>query len=131
MSSLGDRHPEAEVTGITYFELAASFIDDVRESETGGMAHAGEFETSLMLHLHPDLVGDDRAATTWETAYDEAPKDMFEGGPLATYRTFDEYSASGAVGAPELAAAEKGEEIFARLGDELEALLETVHAECR
>lgn len=131
VSELGDRHPEAEVTGVTYFDLAAPFVDKVRESDVGGMAHAGEFETSLMLHLYPELVGDDREATTWETAYDLAPKDMFDGGPLAAYRTFDEYSATGAVGAPDLATVRKGEQLFDGLRDELGALLTAVHEQCR
>ena len=131
VSTLGDAHRRSEIVGVTYFELAAPFVDEVRESDPGGMAHAGEFETSLMLHLRPELVGDDREGTAWETAYDHGPTDMFAGGPLATYRTFDEYSATGAVGAPELATAEKGERLFDGLREELAALLTAVHEECR
>lgn len=131
VSTLGDAHPDAGVVGVTYFELATPFVDEVRESDPGGMAHAGEFETSLMLHLHPELVADDREGTMWETAYDRAPADMFAGGPVEAYRTFDEYSATGAVGAPELATAAKGERLFDRLGDELADLLAAMHEECR
>jgi creatinine amidohydrolase len=50
-----------------------------------------------------------------------------ESGSLSVYRTFDEYSESGAVGDPALASAEKGAEIYERLGDELETILTEVH----
>jgi creatinine amidohydrolase len=59
--------------------------------------------------------------------YERDRRDLLEGGPLSVYRTFDEYSASGAVGDPHLATAETGEQIYERLGDELEDLLATIH----
>jgi creatinine amidohydrolase len=128
VSTVGDAHPGAEVSALTYFELAADFIHEVRESDTGGMTHAGEFETSLMLHLEPDLVDTDALeATPLDEPYDRAGQDLFEGGPLSVYRTFDEYSASGAIGDPHLATAEKGARIYDTLGDELADLLSTIH----
>ncbi|WP_435181341.1 creatininase family protein [Halorussus sp. AFM4] len=126
VSTVGVAHPEAEILGLTYFQLADSFIDEIRESELGGMAHGGEFETSLMAHLRPDLVSDGDA-TYWEEPYDRAGDDLLHGGPLSVYRTFDEYSETGAIGDPELASAEKGEAIYELLGDELAVLLRTVH----
>jgi len=75
-SIVGDAHPDAQVLGLTYFELAERFIHEVRESETGGMAHAGEFETSLMLHLEPELVDADAMEGTYmEESYDIRTKD--------------------------------------------------------
>lgn len=127
-SIIGRDHPEAEVLGLTYFSLAESFVDDVRESEPGGMAHGGEFETSLMLHFHPDLVRTDRiAGDLLDEPYDHALADMFVPGPVSVYRPFDDYSASGAIGAPELASAEKGRELAEGLVAELAALLGDVH----
>ena len=128
VSTIGEAHEDVEVLGLTYFQLANDFIDDVRESETGGMSHAGEFETSLMMYLRPELVHEDRIeATMLEEPYELGTKDLVESGPLAVYREFEEYSASGAIGAPELADAEKGEVIYESLGDELEALLYEIH----
>jgi creatinine amidohydrolase len=132
VSVVGDAHPEAEVLGLTYFELAASFVHEVRESDTGGMAHAGEFETSLLLHLRPDLVDEDAIeGTPMDEPYERDGRDLLESGPLSVYRTFEEYSASGAVGDPHLATAETGAAIYERLGDELEDLLATIHARNR
>ena len=120
---------DAEVLGTTYFTLATDEIDSLRESEIGGMAHGGEYETSLMLHLRPDLVADIERpdATMWDEHYEWGGSDLLEGGPLSVYRTFDEYSASGAIGAPELATAEKGARIYDIVTSELAAVLVAIH----
>jgi creatinine amidohydrolase len=128
-SIIGDAHPAAEVLGLTYFQLAESFIHEVRESDTGGMAHAGEFETSLMLALRPELVDTDAMEAEYmDEPYELGDQDLHESGPLSVYRTFDEYTESGAIGDPHLATAEKGERIYELLGDEIETLLEAIHA---
>lgn len=127
-SVVGTDHPDVEALGLTYFTLAESFIDDIRDSDVGGMAHGGEFETSLMLHLRPDLVRRDRLEGTYmDEPYEHGGKDLLEGGPLSVYRPFDEYTESGAIGDPALASAEKGAEIYERLGDEMEDILTEIH----
>lgn len=127
VNTIGTAHPSVEITGLTYFDLADSFIDEIRDSKSGGMAHAGEFETSLMLHLREDLVDQNREAEYFDRSYDLAGDDLVEGGPLSIYRPFEEYTESGAIGDPDLASAEKGTEIYTRLGDELETLLRSIH----
>lgn len=131
-STIGTELPDVEVNAVTYFELAAPFIDDIRDSDAGGMAHGGEFETSLMLHVCPELVDEDSLqGTPLDEPYEWGLQDLVEGGPLTTYRPFDAYSESGAIGDPTVASAEKGEAILELLGDELEALLEAIHAQNR
>lgn len=127
VSTVGQSHPDREVTGVTYFQLAKSFIAEIRESDTGGMAHGGEFETSLMLHLYPDLVREEDADAEYlDEPYERGIQDLLVGGPLSTYRPFAEYSDSGAIGDPSLATAEKGAELFDRLGDELAEIFQHV-----
>ncbi len=120
---------DAEVLGTTYFELASDRIEALRDSETGGMAHGGEFETSLMLALRPDLVGDssERDGETLDEQYQWAGQDLLDGGSVGVYRSFDVYSDSGAIGLPEKASAEKGERIRSIIGEELASLLRTIH----
>lgn len=126
--SVGASHPDAEVSGLTYYTLAPAVIEEVRDSPVGGTGHGGEFETSLMLHLYPDLVDMDRAeGTNMDEHYQLARKDLFVGGPLSVYRSFDEYSPSGAIGDPTLATAEKGEQFFTGLCEALSALFEAIH----
>lgn len=127
VSTVGGAHPDAEVLGLTYFELAASFADEIRESDPGGMAHGGEFETSLMLHCHPESVRDDADAEYLEDPYDHTNEDLLVSGPVSVYRPFDEYSDSGAIGDPGLASAAKGERFFDGIVDELSDLLSEVH----
>jgi creatinine amidohydrolase len=120
---------DSEVLGTTYFTLAADEIESLRDSETGGMAHGGEYEISLMLHLRPDLVAEaaQREGTVWDEHYDWAGSDLLEGGPVAVYRPFEDYSETGAIGAPELASAEKGAEIYDVVTSELAALFAAIH----
>lgn len=130
VSTVGTKHPDAQVLGLTYFQLAASFIDEIRDSELGGMSHGGEFETSLMKHLRPELVGEGDAQYYHEP-YEHGGEDLVKGGPLSVYRGFEEYSHTGAIGDPDLASAEKGEAIFELLGDEMEFILTQIHEENR
>lgn len=127
-STIGVEHPDKEVLSVTYFTLAAPFVDEIRDSDPGGMSHGGEFETSLMQHLHPELVSDDEMeAPLLEEPYDHALDDMMATGVLSVYRSFDEYTDTGAIGAPEDASPEKGGALYDGIGDELEALLRQVH----
>jgi creatinine amidohydrolase len=126
-SEVGRAHPDVEALGATYFELATDLVMEVRDSDLGGMAHGGEFETSLLLHLDPDLVGEEMPAEHWDEPYELGGDDLVQGGPLAVYRSFAEYSESGAIGAPSLASAEKGERLYEGLTDALAALLREVH----
>ncbi|MDZ7700731.1 MAG: creatininase family protein [Halobacteriales archaeon] len=130
--SIGADHPDVEVTGLTYFALAAEIADDVRDSAVGGTGHGGEFETSLMLHLHPELVDMDRAeGTMMEAPYEHSRTDIFHGGPLSVYRPFTDFSDSGVIGDPTLGTAEKGERLFEHLRAEHAALFEAIAAEAR
>jgi creatinine amidohydrolase len=119
--------PDTEVLGLTYFELAAEFVDDVRESDLGGMAHGGELETSMMLHLHPELVDEERMqATHWESEYEQAPTDLLDSAPLHVSLDVEAWSETGAMGDISRVSAQKGEVLFEGFVDELEALLRTV-----
>lgn len=132
VKTIGEGTKNSTIHGLTYFHLARRFIDDIRESDLGGMSHGGEFETSLMLHLRPDLVKTDVIeGTPRKRVFEHESKDLMEGGELSTYRSFDEYSSSGAVGKPELASSAKGEEIFDRLGSEMRTLLMEIHGQHR
>lgn len=84
-----------------------------RSSPIGGMGHAGELETSLMLHLKPDLVHMERVVD--EVEFISTPSyymDWVEGGTLVANPPWDDDSATGAYGAGSLASAEKGEVWF-------------------
>jgi len=128
VSTIGEENDDVEVLGLTYFRLANEFIDDIRESDIGGMSHGGEFETSLMLYLRKDLVDETSIdAQPLEEPYERGTQDLVDSGPVHVYREFEEYSSTGAIGEPEFASAEKGESIYRLLGDEIESFIQEIH----
>lgn len=89
--------------------IGAEALAKHRTSAIGGMGHAGELETSYMLHLRPDLCHMDRAVD--ETDFVATPSyymDWIEGGTLIASPPWDDDTATGAYGAGSHATAEKG-----------------------
>lgn len=130
VKTVGANHPEVEVLATTYYYLAEPIAEELRDSEYGGMSHAGEFETSLMLYLEPDAVRESEYAVDYREepkgGYDRAFHDFFSHGPLSVYRAADAREGPGTTGDPTLASSEKGEAIYEFLIDELAALLEKI-----
>ncbi len=85
-------------------------LEKYRRSPIGGMGHACELETSLILHLRPDLVHMERVVD--ETDFVATPAyymDWVEGGALVANPPWDDDSRTGAYGAGSLGTAEKGQ----------------------
>jgi creatinine amidohydrolase len=112
VQSIGGEFP-VNVATIDYWNFAAGKVAELRESPAGGMAHACEFETSVMLHLRPESVRTELIARE-----SPAPRfslerlDLFERAPLTAHWNTDDVSSSGVLGAPDLATAEKGRAFF-------------------
>ncbi|MEZ4555413.1 MAG: creatininase family protein [Caldilineaceae bacterium] len=78
-------------------------------SAPGGMGHAGELETSMLLHLRPDLCH--MARVVDETDFIATPNytmDWIEGGALVANPPWDDDTATGAYGAGSVATAAHG-----------------------
>lgn len=89
--------------------IGSAALDKYRTSKIGGMGHAGELETSYMLHLRPDLCQMDRVVD--ETDFVTTPDyymDWIEGGSLVANPPWDDDTKTGAYGAGSHATAEKG-----------------------
>jgi creatinine amidohydrolase len=128
VSEIGSAHPEVEILGLTYFELIADLVETILKSGVGGMAHGGEFETSVMMYLYPELVDIDKmSATYWDEHYELSGDDLVIGGPVSVYRPFEQYSDSGAIGDPEVANADTGKQLFDGVTKTLGNLLIEVH----
>jgi creatinine amidohydrolase len=124
---LGVKLEGVEVAEITYFDLAGDAIEEVRAGDTGSAYHAGEFETSLMLYLYEEYVDLDAAVDDPVTPLSEySPRDMFEGGPLGTRKSYEQLTEDGARGEPTLATAEAGERLFDAVCEELASVLSAV-----
>ncbi len=93
--------------------LAKKEIQQVRQSGRGGMAHAGELETSVYLHLDGERVQFDKARKDIgmpESGY--IWMDLMEGSPVHLMDHWTRFSKSGVYGDPTLATAEKGKIVF-------------------
>ena len=85
-------------------------LSQFRRSSIGGMGHAGELETALILYIHPelvrtDLIEDEMDFITTSSYY----MDWVEGGALVANPPWDDDTRTGAYGAGSLARAENGE----------------------
>ena len=101
------------VTAASYWDFALEFIKEWRTSLPGGIDHACEMETALMLHLFQELVKKEAIKDArWfpETKY--LTGDLTIGGVVATAFSLDEISSTGVAGSPEAATALKGQELF-------------------
>lgn len=94
----------------TYWNLAAAEFTAIRESPAGGMGHACEMETSILLARHPELV-DTAKAVRGGPSPERGFKtiDMLQGEAFFMINEFDEFSDTGVIGMPDFASAEKGE----------------------
>jgi creatinine amidohydrolase len=108
------RHgPEISAVGVTYWHLIREEIKAIRETPMGGMGHACELETSILLALSPDSVRSDRMqAGGLDRGTQFVSGDMFESGCVSVTRPFDKLSPHGGLGDPKTASAEKGERIL-------------------
>ncbi len=80
-----------------------------RESPLGGMGHACELETSLMLYLRPGLIHLERAVDEMDFITTPSYKmDWIEGGALIANPPWEDDTRTGAYGAGSLGTAEKG-----------------------
>ncbi len=97
---------------VTWWELAPQALAELSESGIGGVGHAGEFETSLMLHIAPDLVNQDliiKGAN--QPTYPWAEADMLRSSQAKLYRSMFEMTPNGVFGDPTKASADKGQKI--------------------
>jgi creatinine amidohydrolase len=108
----GERHPNLFcATSFLYLSgpQGVEALQARRQSPMGGMGHACELETSLMLHIQPGLVHMDRVVD--EIDFISTPSyymDWIEGGALIANPPWEDDSATGALGAGSLGTAEKG-----------------------
>lgn len=105
-------YPRAILTGAAYWELAAGELAALCVGPRKSMGHACELETSMMLHLRPDLVRRDQIRDDPS----EGPSGL---GGLFWAQDFARRTDRGAVGYPESASAEAGSRMLGAVVDRL------------
>jgi creatinine amidohydrolase len=93
--------------------MVAKELEAIRESGLGGVGHACEFETAILMHGVPDCVRTHLiTGLNYVPTYPWADSDMMTSGRASLYRSMREISGgSGVVGDASLASAEKGKAI--------------------
>jgi creatinine amidohydrolase len=110
-----NRRPEVLVAAIFPIKMAAAELERLREAkQTGGMSHGCELETSLMLHLRPELV--DMAKAVCDISQPDSKfywRDLLRGSRGVAMADLTRHaSRTGLVGDPTVATAEKGRRFF-------------------
>jgi creatinine amidohydrolase len=112
--------PDVKFVFASYWSLAARTIKNVRESEFGGIGHACEMETSIMMHLHPDRVKPHLGRRDGPKHTDIYRKsDIQYGRPVYFVNEFKEVTETGTIGHPDLASAEKGKRFLDGIVEEV------------
>jgi creatinine amidohydrolase len=104
--------------GLATFSLNAGYVragtgTDGEPDELGMGIHAGFGETSLVLHLRPDLVDLSLGARNVPEHLADLQYIGFNGYPVSFGWTSDDFGASGVIGDPTGSSAEKGAGFFA------------------
>jgi creatinine amidohydrolase len=108
------------IAAVTYYDLIAGRIGELRRGPVGSDAHAGEFETSLQLHLRPELV-DMRSASASPvrpvTEFDA--RDLVVSGPATVGTALASRYPGGVAGDPSVAEPGLGAALFEAAVDQL------------
>jgi creatinine amidohydrolase len=115
---------EAICAALNYWDFGQEITKKIRQSPwPGGMAHACEFETSLLLYLAPHLVDMKKAQKDMD--FQKSKYIYWDlqggavGGTVAFMDLWSRMSQTGGIGDPTLATKEKGELIFNAIVDGL------------
>ncbi len=112
VENLGYKYPDCELVMTSWWQLARTGLLEITETGFGGTGHAGEFETSLMMLIAPDLVKTDKIANGEnQEGYSWSEADMLHGPKASHYRTMKQLTTNGVFGDPRAASVEKGERI--------------------
>jgi creatinine amidohydrolase len=123
--------PPLRIVHATYWVIAAAAFEKIRESAPGGMGHACEMETSVVLALHPSLVKERSlfapGGSPPRSRFDH--RDMLQPAAVGQFRFWDEMSHSGVLGDPTTASAAKGERFLEAAAGALLELLGDLRAD--
>lgn len=96
---------------ISYFDLIGDAVSEILPEPETSVGHACALETSLIMHLKPQSVAQDKIPSggtppTWPDPH------MYGQSTASVVRPFDEINETGVIGRPELGSAHLGEDLF-------------------
>lgn len=112
LEQFGTEHPDSQIAVATWWRVASDKLLALNESGPGGIGHACEFETSLMLHIAPHLVRMESVAPRANVpTFEWAEGDLIRSPRAALFRTMKQMTPTGAYGDACYATAAKGKQI--------------------
>ncbi len=124
VEAFGFRHPQCKIAMVTWWRLCLEELIKITETSHGGTGHAGEFETSLMLLIAPDLVQIDKIGPkTNAPTFSWAEADMLHGAKVSLFRTMKAMTPSGVFGEAASGNREKGAKITRVVVDALKHVI--------
>ena len=124
VEQFGATHPDTQTALATWWRVASDELALLSETGAGGVGHACEFETSLMLLIAPHLVNMEAAPLRTNVAtYPWAEGDLLRRAQVSLFRTMQQMTPSGVYGEPRAASAEKGQQILQLVTDKLVQIL--------
>jgi creatinine amidohydrolase len=124
LERVGYAHPTARVVFTSWWRLAAPELLELSESGPGGVGHACELETSILLAFAPELVRQElipERVNSPSLSYDTS--DLLRASRAAFYRRTAQQTATGVFGTPKLASAAKGQAAITAVTDQLAGLV--------
>jgi creatinine amidohydrolase len=108
----GNKHPECRIVLATWWKIAGPSLFELNETGAGGVGHAGEFETSLMLIISPHLVKHDKIGHKENKPnFDWATGDLLRGPRASLYQSMKTMTPNGVFGDVRNVSADKGQKI--------------------
>ena len=107
------------LTAACYWDVARESIQETLEGDHKFVGHACEFETSMLMHLRPELVKQDLLKDAGELVTDNV-------GGVFISRDLRQRTAEGCTGRPDLASPEKGKVLFDAIVTALSATVENL-----
>lgn len=112
LEQFGAEHLDSQIVAATWWRVAAESLLAINESGPGGVGHACEFETSLMLHIAPQLVRMNAVEPRSNVStFDWAEGDLLRSPRASLFRTMQQMTPNGVFGDPSRASAAKGKQI--------------------
>lgn len=111
IETLGNKYSDCKFSLITWWKIAGDELKKINKSGSGGTGHAGEFETSLMLHIAPEMVREQSIKSLSNQQFDPLVGDMINAPQFSYFQTIKQISANGVVGSPSFSSKEQGEKI--------------------
>jgi creatinine amidohydrolase len=112
LERFGADHPDCQIAVASWWRAAAEALLPLNETGAGGVGHACEFETSLLLHIAPHSVRLDAIEPKSNiSTFDWAEEDLLRPSRVSLYRSMKQVTPNGAWGDPTRATAAKGRQI--------------------